>query len=151
MHFAKCGGTLDITAAPGENPVFGMPTRKALKFLLDRGVSPKQITLSSDGNGSMPRFDNNGKLVGQGIGPITAVLESVVELWNDAEFDAEAILAMATSNVADHLALNGKGRIAKGADADFLALDKNGVLRHVTAMGTLMMRDGLLLKKGTFE
>jgi beta-aspartyl-dipeptidase (metallo-type) len=149
VGFASIGGTLDITADPEDS--FGVPLRDALKFLLDRKVSPKQITLSSDGNGSSPRFDENGKLVGMGIGPVNAVLKSLLKLWDDPEFDIETVISMATSNVAEQLNLNGKGRIIKGADADFLVLDKITGLRHVVAGGTAMMKDGVVLKKGTFE
>lgn len=150
VAFGKLGGNLDVTAAPESKPTLGMSTRRAVKTLLDGGVAPERITLSSDGNGSMPRFDAQGKLVGLGIGPITAVLDSILELWDDPEFSAEALLGMGTSHVADQLDLRSKGRLEKGMDADILVLDK-GTLRHVVARGQLMMQDGALLKKGTFE
>jgi len=151
VGFARLGGTLDITVAPGEKPAFGLPVRRTVQFLLGQGVKGEQITFSSDGNGSMPRFDAKGKLVGMGVGPISAVLESLLELWDDPAFDAETVLRMATSNAADQLGLSGKGRITRGADADFLVLEKNGSLRHVVIGGALMMRDGVVIKKGTFE
>ncbi|GHV38582.1 isoaspartyl dipeptidase [Synergistales bacterium] len=156
VQFCKRGGNVDITTAPEDKPsfrtTFRTPTRKALKLLLDGGAAPEQITLSSDGNGSMPRFDERGKMVGMGIGSITAVLESVLELWDDPELDQEAVLSMATSNVADQLGLKGKGRIEKDADADILVLDKdNKKLAAVVAKGQVMMKDGVVVKKGTFE
>ena len=40
-------------------------------------MSPERITLSSDGNGSMPRFDAEGKLTGMGIGPIELLVEGL--------------------------------------------------------------------------
>jgi beta-aspartyl-dipeptidase (metallo-type) len=150
VAFAKRGGNLDVTANPGKAPAFGISTRRALRHLLDGGVHPEQITLSSDGNGSMPRFDEKGKLAGMGIGPISSVLESILELWDDPEFDTESVLAMGTSSVADQLGLKGKGRIEKDADADVLVLEGH-TLRHVVAKGQLMMKDGALLKKGAFE
>ncbi len=149
--FGKRGGNIDVTAAPGKAPTLGMSTRQALRTLLDGGVAPERITLSSDGNGSMPRFDERGKMVGLGIGPITAVLESILELWNDPAFDAEALLGMGTSHVADQLDLKGKGRLEKGADADILVIGADNRLRDVIAKGQPMMKDGVVLKKGTFE
>jgi len=150
IAFGKRGGNIDVTATPGEKPVFGLPNRLALRTLLDGGVAPERITLSSDGNGSMPRFDEHGKLIGLGIGPITAVLESILELWDDPEFDAATLLAMGTSYVADQLNLKGKGRVVKGADADILVL-KDNALRDVVAGGRVMMKGGTVLRKGTFE
>jgi beta-aspartyl-dipeptidase (metallo-type) len=155
--YGRRGGYLDITAELDENPLFGIPTRRAIRFLLDGGVSSERITLSSDGNGSMARFDERGNVVGMGIGVITTVLQTVLSLWDDKTFDRGTILAMGTSNVADHLGLKEKGRIVRGADADILVLDgKKGEsplrkLRHVVAKGQVMMKDGTVVKKGTFE
>jgi beta-aspartyl-dipeptidase (metallo-type) len=161
VDYGKQGGYLDITADLDENldgtPLSGIPTRDAIRFLLDGGVPSERITLSSDGNGSMPRFDERGNFAGMGVGAITTVLRTILSLWNDKTFDREAVLAMGTSNAADHLGLRGKGRIEKGADADILTLDeKSGEtsalrLRHVVAKGQVMMKDGVLVKKGTFE
>jgi beta-aspartyl-dipeptidase (metallo-type) len=164
VGYGKRGGYLDITAESDEEPLFGIPTREAIRFLLDGGVSPERITLSSDGNGSMARFDERGNVTGMGIGAITTVLQTILSLWDDKTFDRETILAMGTANAADHLGLKGKGRIEKGADADILVLgapgdkigggkNKNPVrkLRHVVAKGQIMMKDELVIKKGTFE
>ncbi|RRD64114.1 beta-aspartyl-peptidase [Fretibacterium sp. OH1220_COT-178] len=151
VEYGLRGGNLDITAAPGERPVFGLPTRRAVKRLLAGGVAAERITLSSDGNGSMPRFDAGGKLVGMGIGPIDSVLACVLELMEDPEVGPEKAVGMATSHVADQLCLPRKGRLKEGCDADILVLDGNDALRHVVARGRVMMRDGGVLARGTFE
>ncbi|MDR1873477.1 MAG: beta-aspartyl-peptidase [Synergistaceae bacterium] len=156
IAYGRRGGYLDITAESDEAPLFGISTRNALRFLLDGGVPSERITLSSDGNGSMARFDARGNVIGMGIGSIRTVLRAILSLWDDKTFDREAVLAMGTSNVADHLGLRGKGRIEKGADADLLVLGGGGEkpaqkLRHVVAKGQVMMRDGIVVRKGTFE
>jgi beta-aspartyl-dipeptidase (metallo-type) len=157
VGYGKRGGYLDITAEPDEDPRPDIPTREAIRFLLDGGVPSERITLSSDGNGSMPRFDEHGSFAGMGVGAITTVLGTILSLWDDETFDREAILAMGTANAADHLGLKGKGRIGKGEDADILTLgEKDGEnpvrkLRHVVARGQVMMKDGIVVKKGTFE
>jgi beta-aspartyl-dipeptidase (metallo-type) len=104
----------------------------------------------------MPRFDDRGNFAGMGVGAITTVLQTILSLWDDKTFDRETVLAMGTSNVADHLALKGKGRAEKGADADLLVLDRipeenPRKLRHVVVKGQVMMKDGTVVKKGTFE
>lgn len=151
VEYGLRGGNLDITAASGEKPVFGLPTRRAVKRLLAGGVAAERITLSSDGNGSMPRFDAGGKLVGMGIGPIDSVLACVLELMEDPEVGPEKAVGMATSHVADQLCLPRKGRLKEGCDADILILDRDDALRHVVARGRVMMRDGEILARGTFE
>ena len=151
VAYAQAGGTLDLTAAPGENPIFGIPTKRAVSYLLSRGVAPSRITLSSDGNGSMPRFDISGKMIGMGIGPVDSVLASVVELMAAPEVGPERAISMATSYVADQLSLKGKGRLEKGYDADILVLDGQNRPKHVLAKGRVMMKDGTVQVKGTFE
>ena len=54
-------------------------------------------------------------------------------------------------NVADLLRLPGKGRIAVGADADLVALDASGAVTDVFAGGRPHLRDGAVLRRGTFE
>ena len=99
VEYGLRGGNLDITAAPGEKPVFGIPTRRAVKHLLAGGVSPERITLSSDGNGSMPRFDAEGKLAGMGIGPIESVLACILELMEDPKIGPLYIPALIASGM----------------------------------------------------
>jgi beta-aspartyl-dipeptidase (metallo-type) len=152
MVFGKRGGTLDVTAETEKDPILGISMHRTLRTLLDSGTDPERITLSSDGNGSMPVFDERGRMVRMAIGSISTVLETLIALWDDPDLGGETILRMCTSNVADQLGLKGKGRIEKGADADILALDgRDKKLRHVVAKGQVMMQDGIVLKKGTFE
>lgn len=151
IAFGKKGGNLDITTSPGPKPLFGLPIHETLKYLLDQHIPLPQITISSDGNGSMPRFDKNGKLEGMGIGPIDAILNTITELWDDPDLGGETVLSMGTSNVADQLALANKGRLQTGKDADILILGEDKKLKHVIAKGEPLMQEGRLLKKGTFE
>ena len=39
----------------------------------------------------------------------------------------------------------------RGRDADILLLDDRNALRHVVAKGRVMMKDGSVLARGTFE
>ncbi|MDR2522721.1 MAG: beta-aspartyl-peptidase [Synergistaceae bacterium] len=148
--FGKRGGNLDVTAETEKDPIFGKSTRQALRFLLDGGVPPERITLSSDGNGSMPVFDEQGKMTGMAVGSISTVLETLLSLWDDPELGGQTILGMCTSNAASQLGLKGKGQLEKGADADLLVLGDKKLL-HVVAKGQVLMRDGAVLKRGTFE
>ena len=64
----------------------------------------------------------------------------------------EAALQVITANPARILKLKGKGQLAPGADADVVLLDARTLqITGVLAGGEWLMRDGALLKKGTFE
>ena len=149
-QFAK-GGYLDITAAPGENPVFGLPTAPVVAELLDAGVPAANITLSSDGNGSMPSFNEKGEMVGLKVGPLDSVIESVAEMLGAGKIPAATVISMVTANPADHMKLARKGRVHPGLDGDILVLDGNFKPRFVAAKGRLLMEEGEVVVRGTFE
>ena len=54
-------------------------------------------------------------------------------------------------DVAALLRLSGKGRIETGADADLVALDGDNAVADVFAGGAAHVRDGTLVRRGTFE
>ena len=151
VEFGRRGGLLDITAAPGKKPLFGMGTSVAVARLLEGGVDPKNITLSSDGNGSMPSFNEKGEMTGMRVGPLDAVFESVVEMLRDGALPREQVFSFVTSNPADHLKLPRKGRLKPGFDGDLIVLDGAFRLRTVVAKGRVLMDEGEVVVKGTFE
>lgn len=150
-EFGRRGGYLDITAAPGKKPLFGLPTAAVIYRLLEEGVPKENITLSSDGNGSMPSFNEKGEMVGLKVGPLDAVLESVVELLQEEKLPVADIISLVTANPAAHLKLNTKGRVSPGMDGDVLVLDENFRPLHVAAKGRILMEEGEVIVKGTFE
>ena len=69
----------------------------------------------------------------------------------DEDLPVDQAVRVVSTNVADILKLPGKGHLAAGADADLAVLDEDLRLRHVIAGGQWMVRDGQLLRKGSFE
>ena len=64
----------------------------------------------------------------------------------------EQALALVTRNVAQALEIApAKGCIAEGSDADLLILNKDLTMNGVIAKGVEMMKDGVIIKKGTYE
>jgi beta-aspartyl-dipeptidase (metallo-type) len=61
------------------------------------------------------------------------------------------VLPVFTSNVADLLRLEGKGRLEVGADADLVVLDAEHCVRDVYARGRAMVRFGEVMVRGMFE
>ena len=74
-EYAKKGGYIDLTTSsdpdslePGE-----VRASEGLKILLDREVNIDNITFSSDGNGSLPIYDEGGNLTKLGICKVSSL------------------------------------------------------------------------------
>lgn len=155
QEWAKMGGYMDITSGidpnhPGSERA--VKPSAAVKEALANGVPLTQITMSSDGNGSMPVFDAAGNPIGVGVGDQHSMFtefRDMVQVENIPLSDAVQIL---TSNVAKALKIYpNKGTITAGADADLLVIDDEFELQHVWARGQQMVADKTPLVKGTFE
>jgi len=128
VKWVKAGGTVDLTA-PSSTLTWELA--QAVERLAEADPAWERFTLSSDGGGSMPKFDEAGNLVGYASGDVRALWASVQALVQKG-FPLEKVLRLVTSNPARILGLPQKGRIAVGYDADFLLLDEN--LRICTAI-----------------
>lgn len=145
-EFAKAGGIMDITTGGGN---YLGTAAETLRAALAAGVPAERITLSSDGHGSMPRFNDAGEMVGLAVGLINCNKETIGELAKD--LGLETALRFMTTNVAQALNLTEKGAIVPGADADMLVVDDAFEPQWVFMRGRIAMREGELLMKGAFE
>ncbi len=145
-EFAKKGGFIDITTGGGN---YMGSAADAVRAALAADVPFDRITLSSDGHGSMPRFNEAGEMVGLGIGSIMCDIETIRELKD--ELGVEKALTPMTKTVAGALGLETKGGIAVGKDADILFLTKDLDIDWVFMMGKVAMRKGEIVMKGAFE
>ena len=107
--------------------------------------------MSSDGHGSVPRFNEKGEMVGLGVGGVSCNLREVKRLIGELDVPMTTALSVITRNPAKALQLPGKGVVEAGADADLNLFDENMNLVHVFAKGRQMMRSGQVVVKGTFE
>jgi beta-aspartyl-dipeptidase (metallo-type) len=123
----------------------------ALKLLLEAGVPPEHITFSSDSCGSLPGFDEQGRLVKLLMGLPSSNLRELGEAVLEEKIPLETALKVLTSNVATILKLPAKGFIAPGMDADILFLGKDMKMVHLLALGKWAVRDGAVVKKGAYE
>jgi len=150
IRLAKMGGNIDFTVK-GLELQFPLPTAKALRMALEEGVGIEQITLSSDANGSLPIFDEKGKLIRLAVGDITNLYRELKELVKEG-LAMEELLKLITVNPAQRLGINRyKGSLEEGKDADLLILNQDLEIESVIAKGQLMMHQGKILVKGTFE
>lgn len=146
VEFAKKGGMIDITTGGGS--CFGTAA-DAFKRAMESDVALDHITMSSDGHGSMPRFNEEGEMVGLGVGSIMCNLETLHDVAK--MYDFETALRPFTKNIARALNLQGKGEIKVGADADFLFFNADYTLTDVFMGGRQCMRQGEVIVKGAFE
>lgn len=112
VAFAKRGGTIDFTAS--EDPDFWEKTdgevrfSKALKRLIEEDVSLDNFTMTSDGQGSLPYFDENNHFLGLGVGSAKALLVGIKEAVQKESIPLEIALRAITSNPARILKLDKK-------------------------------------------
>jgi beta-aspartyl-dipeptidase (metallo-type) len=145
-------GYVDITASSYPYfPDYEVKPSKAIAGLLKAGVPIEHITMTSDACGSLPDFDEKGNLMRLEMGYPRSVFDEMVATVQDEKIPLEEALKVVTSNVADILWLKQKGRISVGKDADFVLIDKDFQIVHLTAMGEIMVEYGKMLKKGSYE
>lgn len=150
-EFAKKGGYVDITTSSYPYfPEYEVKPSKCIPMLLEAGIPIEKITFTSDACGSLPGFDENGNLIKLEMGLPSANFRELMDAVNQEGVPLEIAVKVLTSNPADILKLNQKGRIAVGKDADLVFID-NQRIYHVLAMGKFMMKDAQIIKKGSYE
>lgn len=138
IDYAKKGGYIDFTASSfssftekNENHPY-----KALKIALDRGVNINNITYSSDGQGSLPKFDKEGKFLKTDIADVKLLYEAIKNAILKDEIDISVAIKTITENPANILGLKNKGSIETGKDADLVIVDKKDLsLKKVMCNG----------------
>ncbi len=150
VDFLKAGGHVDLTAGCDDFPA-DLQVPAVLKMLLKRNILTSQVTVTSDGNGSMPQFNDSGVLVGMGVGSVEVLWRDVREAVVYHGVPLETALRTVTSNAATFLHLPSKGMIRVGYDADLVALNGDLQVEHVWAKGKKMVQGGQPVVFGTFE
>jgi len=148
FEFAKQGGRIDFTTsttpqiiAQGE-----IPAAQALAMAIEQGIDIEQLTMSSDGNASLPIFDEKGILVDLQVGLVKSLHQSMVDSVKQYDVDFQLALSSITSSPADILKLTRKGRIQVGNDADLNLLnEKTLVINSVFAKGKQIIKEGHFL------
>jgi len=150
LEFAALGGYLDITAG-GDGLDFSISTGDALKQVLEAGIGLDKVSISSDANGSMPVFDEAGKVVRLAV----ADIQQLYLDWRNLHRSGLPLtdtLALVTSNPARRTGLfHRKGSLDPGKDADLLILTPDLEIDTVMARGRIMIQNGRHIVKGTFE
>lgn len=154
IEYIKQGGIIDFTTSSDlEFELDGeLSASSALKRIVDCGLKVEQVTFSSDGNGSMPRFNENGQVIGLKICSVKTLYNEVREAILKEKIPIEIAIKVITSNISDILKLKEKGYIKKGYDADLVIVDKENLLiKDVYAKGRQLLKNGEYIAKEIFD
>jgi len=152
--YALAGGYVDFTTStvPAFIAAGEIRPSAGLRRMLEAGVDPGHITFTSHGQGSLPEFDEGGRIRAVGVGRVTSLFAEVREAVLREGVPLATALQVITRNPAHLYKLRGKGGLAEGQDADLVLLDPKDLSIHsVVAKGRLLMKAGKVLVKGTFE
>ena len=146
-------GWIDLTAGPDPDPAEDghWSVAHSVRRCLEQGADLSRLTVSSDGNGSMPVFDGEGRLTGLTIATQKSLLANLRFLIENRILEPPAALGLVTRNPAGAYNMAGKGEIRVGKDADLLVFDQGWALTDVLARGRIMMAGGELQARGTFS
>ena len=156
LDFAREGGTIDFTGNEDidywETICDEVRVCKGIRRLLDLGISSDRFTISSDGQGSLPIFNQKGEYEGIGIGKASCLLKEIRECVQEEDIPLEIAIKGITSDPAAILKLENKGHIKEGFDGDICLLTRDTLeLKTVIAKGRIMVRDGVQQVFGTFD
>jgi beta-aspartyl-dipeptidase (metallo-type) len=152
LEWAAAGGSIDVTAGPDPAPDEpDVRLEDAIAGFTGMGLPLTRMMASSDSNGSMPVFDEAGRLARLTIATERDLFRKFTDILRREVLPVEAAVRVFSTNAADFYKLGKKGRIEAGRDADLIILDADLGLSDVFARGRRMIAGGRLLVRGTFS
>lgn len=145
-EFAALGGYADFTAGTDAEAT-------AQTIIKARAAIPHdRITLSSDGNGSFPKWNDKKEMIGISAGKITNDHEVVRALVKHEGLTLDDAIELLTVNPATSLGLYPyKGSLAVGSCADILLIDDALDIDTVIANGRVFKEHGRRIYTPKFE
>lgn len=154
IEFAKKGGVIDFTTSTTSYDLQHgeVAAAAALAEALYLGIAPMQLTMSSDGNASLPLYNDEGELQGLQVGQVRSLFQSMRDAVQRHHVPLAQALTSITAAPAAILGLQQKGRLAPWLDADLVLLRRDDLqIDSVIAKGRMLVQGGEALVKGTFE
>ncbi len=150
--FAKAGAMIDFTASTNQACLDSgeVAVVDAVQQAINANVPLRQISLSSDGNASLPVFNDRGELTGLEMGTVASLYQSLCQLVA-AGMNLAEVLPLVTSNAARTLKLTQKGQLAVGMDADMVLTTPDMVIDKVWSQGLLLVDQGQAVRYSQFE
>ena len=150
FRFTAEGGRIDLTAGIGEHAP-SMSVEAAIRLAVENGAPLDRISVSSDANGSLPVFDDNGRLESLDVASQRSMLEQLRSIVRGGTLELPLAAALFSANPAAFYGLHRKGRVTAGADADLIFVNQDLELVHVLARGQRAVTDGAVVLRGTFS
>lgn len=152
LAYARSGGWIDVTTSGHVHPAHPGPIEapEALQMLLQGGAPPESVSMSSDGQGSLPVFDSEGQLAGMEVGSVQSLFDAFQASVLEHGVPFQQALRTVTVNPARFLGLKDRGRLAPGLRGDVTLLDRKTLeVRTVISGGRILMEDGTLQARST--
>jgi beta-aspartyl-dipeptidase (metallo-type) len=151
IELVRRGGFIDLTC-PGDPRNETQALVSLVETLLEGGIPLSHVTLSSDSNGSLPEFDEDGNLVEMSRAKIGSILQTFSELVRKELLPLPEALSLVTKNPARRLGVfPRKGSIAEGRDADLVVLGEKLEPEVAFAGGELLLKEKETLVEGPYE
>ncbi|HSD68992.1 MAG TPA: amidohydrolase family protein, partial [Woeseiaceae bacterium] len=109
-----------------------------------------RVTVSSDGGGCLPVFNDQGEITEMDIGRPSMLMQTLQDLLQ-AGAALQAVLPAFTSNVAALLRLHDRGHVEPGRQADLVVLGDSDCIDDVMVAGIWHVRGGSQQVYGQFE
>lgn len=121
----------------------------AIRTLREAGVPAERLTMSTDGNASVPRILPDGTL--ERFSHQLGLLPAAREVARQGVLDEASALALITRNPADALRRPELGRIEAGAASDLVLIDEDWRIDTVISSGVVRVRDGVAVSPSPFR
>ncbi|REJ82569.1 MAG: beta-aspartyl-peptidase [Acidobacteria bacterium] len=157
------GCAIDVTAFPPPAAAPGPPggpeeeidAAVAVADYLARGLPPELLTVSSDGGGCLPSFDEQGEVLAWEVGDPGELMRCLQRVVAGGVPIERAVVPF-TENPARLFRLRGRGRIELGGRADLVVLREAGgpddlAVDAVFAAGVPWVEGGEPVRRGRFE
>ncbi len=149
IKLMKMGGYIDVTA--GET----LEGNRAMADMLVHAFKEAgydNMSMTSDGYGSMPKFNEKGELIGLTYSTPKSLHQLLKVLVKEKDVPLEEALKLLTVTPALLINMKGiKGTIAPGRDADLVIYDDDMDVDCVYARGKAAVIHKEILMKGKFE
>jgi beta-aspartyl-dipeptidase (metallo-type) len=152
LEWVAAGGSIDISIGPDAvppDPEVGF--EECLVLFKDKRLPLTRMMASSDSNGSLPVFDDEGRLVRLTIATERDFFRRFGEIVLKGLVPLESAVRVFSTNAADFYKLGRKGRVEPGRDADILIVDGRFGLVDVFGQGRRLMAAGQVVARGTFS
>jgi len=127
LKFLEYGGQIDITAgSDGNADRSSVGSVNGLEIIYKKYGTLDRVSMTSDGNGSAPVWDELGNMIGMGKGSSKVLLSDLKKAAQRGVIPFEEILrTMTTTPAAIYGLKNSAGTIAENGTANFAVLDEN--------------------------